>query len=321
MALSKKPKPLPQPKATVNPAASTLNRTQNTLQGFGQSSAGLDANGQLVTDSVLDPTINNQIGLANTGITNSLQTFSQSPTSRLTSIQDGTNPFYNAQRTLQDRRFTDGLSTLTQDAVARGLQDSSVLGGRQAQLLNDAALFDIQSQQAALNQEQQLALQSLEAGGAYLDSNRALQAAQQQDAANRLQTEWGRQIQNEQFNNSLQFQRDMAQAQQQSTQTGFGKAVGAGLTIGGALIGTAIAPGIGTVIGGAAGGALAGALPGAGGNGGSGGSGGGMNFQLPATFQMPQWGGKPPQPPSTPAPQISNAVRAGSSSFLNKGIF
>lgn len=81
---------------------------------------------------------------------------SQSPTERLREVQAGDNTFYNLQEELSRRAFEDNLSTVTADAARRGLEDSSVLGARQGELIGQERLNYLAGLNNAVTQQQAL---------------------------------------------------------------------------------------------------------------------------------------------------------------------
>lgn len=131
-------------------------QAQSNLQGVGQGLA-YKQNGTLYSNATLSPELQNLQNTFRTGSQANADVLAMSPAQRMAQIQAGANPYFNLSNEIANRELQNALNTNFQQMQERGLGNSTITGGIQGQLLNEAALRNQQLQLGALQNENALA--------------------------------------------------------------------------------------------------------------------------------------------------------------------
>lgn len=131
------------------------------LGGFGKAESFRN-DGQITTRFNATPFQNQAREQAELGATNSLNRVNETPQDYLARIQAGSNPFYNTQAALNRENALNAYNDLQARMSQSGLENSTVLGAFAGQQARDYNLQDLATRQAAIEQENAMALNSLQ---------------------------------------------------------------------------------------------------------------------------------------------------------------
>lgn len=239
-----------QPSTAKSAYQPVTNYTVDT--GFGSANAALDGT-NLVVKNILSSPVQQAVNSAQSGLARGANYFAQDPINRLNDAVAGNNAYYNIFNQNTDRIFNNGLADANARFSRSGLNNSTVMGGAVAQLLNDRALTNNQNLLAAIDAqnalEQQALAQNMNIFGGISDiSNVPLGMA-----SGNLQTGFGSRDQMNMFNasqmqNAAQFNAQQAAQARAARNAMWGNIIGG---IGGA-IGTIATAGMGAPMMGAA---------------------------------------------------------------------
>lgn len=213
-----------------------INNYNVDLGGFGSAQSRKTDKNTLTTSSQLSQPLQNVFNTTTDGLNNNLQSLAMNPEQQLQSLNAGNNSFYNLQAEGNQRYLDNQLANATLQASRNGIDNSTVYGGLQGTILNDAVLRDLTTRNQALTQQNALANANAATQNATLQGLAGFAQLPAQIANQNLQTGFGSRDQTALANAQMQTQVNMqnaaaANAAAQQRQQMWGQLASAGIQL------------------------------------------------------------------------------------------